>query len=444
MEILKMRILALLFIVLCETSGFAQFKNIKLDSAIAGRTHQPCEPTIVINRKNPKNIVAASVLNNVYITEDGGETWKTIALESSHGVAGDPVLLADKKGTLYNFHLSNPGGGDRDSDWIDRIVCQISNDNGLTWSDGSFAGLNPPKHQDKPWATIQPKTRNLYLTWTQFDKYGSSDEAHKSNIMFSESKDGKKWSKPIQINQLSGDCLDDDQTTMGGFPAVVEDRLFVAWSVDNKIFLDRSFNNGATWLTNDIEIAEQHGGWNLSIPGISRSNGLPILIADNSYSQFRGSLYLVYADQKNGETDTDIWFKRSSNFGDNWTTPIRVNDDDGGKHQFLPWMTMDNTTGMIYIVYYDRREYDDLQTDVYLAYSNDGGGTFKNVKISESPFIPTEETFFGDYTNIDADNGIITPIWTRMDDGKTSVMTTIIQQDDLIKRQMPEKKKKKK
>jgi len=71
---------------------------------------------------------------------------------------------------------------------------------------------------------------------------------------------------------------------------------------------------------------------------------------------------------------------------------------------------------------------------VYLAYSVDGGATFKEQKISETPFIPTEEKFFGDYTNIDAFKGVITPIWTRMDDGRTSVLTSIIKDSDLIKK----------
>ena len=70
---------------------------------------------------------------------------KKVSLESSFGVAGDPVLISDRKGSLYNFHLSNPGGGGRDANWIDRIVCQTSDNNGLSWNDGSFAGLNSPK-----------------------------------------------------------------------------------------------------------------------------------------------------------------------------------------------------------------------------------------------------------------------------------------------------------
>jgi hypothetical protein len=84
-------------------------------------------------------------------------------------------------------------------------------------------------------------------------------------------------------------------------------------------------------------------------------------------------------------------------------------------------------------VYYDRRAYDDLQTDVYMAYSTDGGSSFKEVKISESPFIPTETKFFGDYNNIDAHKGIITPIWTRMDNGRTSVWTSVIVDSELLK-----------
>ena len=161
---------------------------------------------------------------------------------------------------------------------------------------------------------------------------------------------------------------------------------------------------------------------------------MPVLKVDNSKSRMNGSLYLVWADQRNGENDTDIWFMRSTNQGDFWTQPLRINQDGSGKHQFLPWLAVDDETGYIYILYYDRRAYDDLQTDVYLAYSVDGGATFKETKISETPFIPTAEKFFGDYTNIDAFKGIVTPIWTRMDNGQTSVLTAVIKDSELIKK----------
>jgi hypothetical protein len=96
-------------------------------------------------------------------------------------------------------------------------------------------------------------------------------------------------------------------------------------------------------------------------------------------------------------------------------------------------MAVDPTTGYVYIVYYDRSAYDDAQTDVYIAYSVDSGASFKNVKISEKPFTPIADVPFGDYINISASEGIVTPVWTRMDDGKTSIWTAVINHADLEK-----------
>jgi hypothetical protein len=89
-------------------------------------------------------------------------------------------------------------------------------------------------------------------------------------------------------------------------------------------------------------------------------------------------------------------------------------------------MAVDPTSGAIYIVFYDRRNYTDFKTDVYLAYSFDGGETFRNVKISERPFMPSTSIFLGDYNNISAYDGVVRPIWTRLDGNKTSIMTAII------------------
>lgn len=419
--------------VLFALPGFGQFKNIKLASQTDGR-YPPVEPSIAINKKDPTNIVAGIVLDRAVYTKDGGQTWSETTLTSSHGVAGDPAVISDSKGHFYYFHLSHPGRSN--DEWLDRIVCQKSSDGGETWSDGESIGFNPPKDQDKQWVAVHPKKSWLATTWTQFDKYGVEDKNCLSNIMFSQSDNGgSKWSKAIQINQNPGDCIDGDNTTEGAVPAIgMDGKIYLAWSNGGYIYFDRSFDGGKMWLTNDLVIGQQHGGWELKIPGLDRSNGMPVLMIDNSPSRFHGSLYLIWADQKNGENDTDIWFVRSTSRGDIWTSPIRINKDGVGKHQFLPWMAVDQVTGNISIVYYDRRAYDDLRTDVYLAYSEDGGNTFQETKISESPFIPTEEKFFGDYTNISAHKGIIAPIWTRMDDGKTSVWTSIIKEEDLKKK----------
>lgn len=411
----------------------AQFRNMVLDSAASGPG--PCEPSVAINPKDPKNIVVGAAINHVYYTVDEGASWSKATLESPLGVWGDPAIVATPKGNFFYFHLSDPTGKNWDSpELLDRIVVQESNDGGKTWSDGVGIGYNHPRDQDKPWPAVDKKG-NLYVTWTEFDSYGSKDPYCQSRILFSQSSNGRKWSKPVELSQTPGDCLDDDNTAEGAVPTVTSDgHVFVAWSNQNRIFLDRSFTGGSMWLTNDIAIAEQPGGWNMLIPGVDRSNGMPVLVSDNSdKSHFRGSLYVVWADQRKGEDDTDIMFMRSVNHGDNWTPPVRLNHDETRTHQFLPWMTIDQTTGYIYVMYYDRSRYDDMHTDVMLAFSMDGGSTFRYITISETPFVPTASEFFGDYTNIAAHKGIIVPVWTRMDNGKTTIMTTIIRHDDLLK-----------
>lgn len=422
-----MRLFFTLILLLGVSHLHAQFKNILLDPGTA--ENKPVDPGIAINPNNPKNLVAVSSLNNVYFSSNSGLSWKKSLIPSSFGIGGHPLLAADFKGNLYFFHLP-----DKHHDQ-NQIVVQESVNGGETWTDGvAIEGLGGSKDKRYPRARVDRKG-NWYATWTQFDSYGSTYPGCQSMILLSTSSNGKKWSKPIQVSQTPGDCSNIKNSAIGASPAVTAggERIFIAWANQEKIFFDRSFDGGKMWLSTDLPIAEQPGGPVFNIPGLKAANGMPLLLCDNTKKgNLSGALYIVWADQRNGEQDTDIWFARSTSYGDNWTISGRVNNDGPGKHQFLPSMAIDPTTGYIYIVYYDRRAYDDLRTDVYLAYSTDAGAVFKNVKISETPFTPSDEVSFGDYISISADHGIITPIWTRMDNGQTSIWTAVIKSEDLM------------
>ncbi len=421
------RLIFLLCFSVWASNGFGQLKNILLDKDY--NRYFPCEPSIAINYASPNNIVAGAILNKIYVSQDGGETWSNQSLSSPYGVFGDPCLVSDFRGNLYYLHLSDPSGsGWGDERILDRIVCQASTDGGQNWTEGGFMGLNHPKDQDKEWAVAHPHKKRLYATWTEFDKYNSQDTADHTYILFSSSKNkGKTWSDPVRINQFPGDCLDGDQTVEGAVPAVGPGgELYVAWAFDEKIYFDRSLDKGKSWLEEDILVAKQPGGWTYDIPGILRCNGLPITVCDNSEGPHRGTIYINWSDQTNGVHDTDVWLAKSTDQGQTWSVPKRINDDGPGKQQFLTWLTVDPATGYLYCVYYDRRAYADNQTDVYVAYSKDGGDTFQNVKISEKPFTPSGSVFFGDYNHLAAYQNVIFPIWTRMDEGQTSIWTAKI------------------
>jgi len=400
--------------------SYGQHQNV-----VIGTLREPNEPSIVINPKNPDMMMAGANLDNYYFSNDGGYTWSENRLFSSTlGVWGDPCVVVDTVGHFYFFHLSNPPG----PAWIDRIVCQKSTDNGAIWSQGTGIGLNGSKEQDKEWAIVDVKTNNIYVTWTQFDSYGSFDPADSTTILFSGSSDqGATWSDPVRINKIAGDCIDGDNTVEGAVPAMgPEGQIYVAWAGPLGIMFDRSPDGGLTWPEEDIFVTDIPGGWDYSIPDISRANGLPITCCDLSQGPNRGTIYINWSDQRNGSADTDVWLVKSVDGGNTWTSPERVNDDPPGKQQFFCWMTVDQVTGKLWFVYYDRRNYDDSTTDAYMAVSDDGGNTFSNFKVSESPFYPTESIFFGDYTNISAHNDIVRPIWTRLHNNELSILTAIV------------------
>lgn len=415
--------ITVLILVSAYTSK-AQYTNVMVSDEF-----DPEETSICINPKNPKEIIAGANIKSFYFSFDGGLTWNRNPMNSTLGVYGDPCVIVDTAGYYYFFHLSNPAAP---TPWLDQIVCQRSVNKGLSWNDGSGIGRNVPKQQDKEWACVNPQTNEIYVSWTQFDDYGSQNPADKSNIMFSRSSDnGNTWSDAIQINEVSGDCLDSDGTVEGAVPAVGPNgEIYDAWAGPAGLVFDRSLDDGQTWLEHDIFVSDIPGGWDYSVPGIYRSNGLPVTCCDLSNGPKRGNIYINWTDERSnngGNQDVDVWMVKSTDGGNTWSVPKRVNDDAPGKQQFLTWMTVDQVTGYIWFVFYDRRNYNDNRTDVFMAVSKDGGETFENFKISESPFLPISNVFFGDYTCISATNNIVRPIWTRLDTTALTVWTAILE-----------------
>lgn len=406
--------------ILHAVSLLAQHPNIVIDN-----TGSPDEPSIAMDINNPARMVAGTNISNVYYSKDTGKTWTKILQKSTYGVWGDPVIACDTEGAFYHFHLSNP----REGSWIDRIVCQKSTDGGMTWSNGSYTGLNGKKNQDKHWVAIDRKTNAIYCTWTQFDLYESRNPQDSSHIMFSKSVDGGlTWTPAKRINERGGDCLDDDDTTEGAVPTVgANGEIYVTWAGPAGLVFDRSKDGGNTWLSHDIKVADIGGGWTYDVPGIYRCNGLPITVCDTSKSAHRGTIYVNWSDQKNGENNTDVWLVKSTDGGNSWSIPQKVNDDKTNRHQFMTWMTVDQANGNLWFVYYDRRNYLTDSTDVYMACSTDGGKTFQNFKVSQTPFLPNKNVFFGDYTHVIAHNNIVRPIWTAMTpNGKKTIFTALV------------------
>jgi hypothetical protein len=132
-----------------------------------------------------------------------------------------------------------------------------------------------------------------------------------------------------------------------------------------------------------------------------------------------GRLYLVYTEETVDENnDLDIMLRFSDDNGANWSAPIRVNDDPAApvRSQFLPKISVDDTTGNIGICWHDARNSatnNAMQpfctvaspsgaTPTFLPNQRLGNGT------SSSNGAGVE---FGDYSGLDFLAAALHPIW---------------------------------
>lgn len=417
-----------------NSASYSQYQNI--DFGVTGY-YFPNEPSVMINPKNTNQIVVGTnyyyynidtALSSYYYSTNGGLNWQGGPLISSKArSAGDPVLIADTNGYFYYFTLTNWGR----TDWLDYLLCLKSTNGGKNWNDGMLFGYNSAKDMDKPWACVDLTNgvygNSIYVTWTEFDKYGSYLTTDSTHILFSKSTNGGiNFSHPKRINKQSGLCNDSTNTVEGAVPCVgINGEIYVVWAGWTNLYFNKSTDGGSTWFGNERIVAQQVGGWKGIGAGITSYNGFPIIVCDNSNSTYRGNIYINWVDQRSGLSDQNVWIIKSTNGGENWSTPLRVNTDSSHRNQFLTWMTIDRITGYIYCVFYDRRNSPSFYTDVYLARSTNGGASFTDVKVNTSS-INMINYRVGDYINISAHNKKVRPVWIYSVNLTNKIFTAII------------------
>jgi hypothetical protein len=407
----------------------------------------PAEVTIAINPKNPDNIVAASFQvgrpprpragSYNYLSMDGGKTWKTTPVENPKNLTqGDDTVYFGNDGSAYHAHLSFAGiRVARPPRAENGILIEASQDGGATWN-GSIPAINHinsvTPFEDKPGIVVDNAKDsrykgNVYLAFTRFDVYGSSDPGCHSHIYFSRSIDGgKTFSMPYRISDNPGDCIDSDNTVEGAVPAVgPKGEVYVVWAGPLGLVGKKSTDGGLTFGKDKV-VAPMPGGWDFSVEGLDRANGMPVTGVDLSSGAKKGTLYVNWIDARNG--DPDVFVASSRDGGDSWSAPVRVNDDPlkNGKVQFFTWMSVDPIDGSVNIVFYDRRDTGGAKTKLTMARSIDGGRTFVNHPIDLPPFACDDRVFFGDYSSISAYDGRVVPIFMHfVDDKKLAVSVAL-------------------
>ena len=264
--------------------------------------------------------------------------------------------------------------------------------------DGDHPGVDKPQLATGP-AGPGTTTQAVYVAYTQLH-----------HILGVRSRDIHVSGMRIMVDSsfTTPQVVDDDFEFDPRFPQPAvgpEGELYVSWCEGNitkktDLRLDHDLDglwSGRYGFGGDIVIRDinrdLNGEKNAKVPA-QPSRGIfngPVLAVDRS-GPLPGRLYLTFVDGFGEPTpaeDTDIYLISSDDQGSTWTsfdpgTPGNVEDSPGT--DFLPWVTVDQVTGGVYVAYYTTDgAADNTQVNVRLACSIDGGKTFTKTNVSSSP-----------------------------------------------------------
>ena len=381
------------------------------------------EPAIAVNAQNPQQAFAAYQAHaTVAYSRDGGASWEpaTGTASTNYKISGDVAAVYDKHGAAILCYIAFDKLG-TDNYWArgatrNGIFIRRSADGGATWDQQEHAVIAQPTKpgipfEDKPGIaaddTDSKYAGNLYVGWTEF-------RIDESVILFSRSTDGGvTWSAPIEISTHHG-LPRDDNGAVEGFSAAIgaDGSVYAVWADGDSLALAVSHDGGKSFgkSRSIIETAPLY----FALQGLERANGFPQIGIDTRHGE-HGRLYVTWSDYRTG--DVGVYTASSDDEGKSWSKPVRVNSNPAhdGTDQFFQWLAVDRVTGVVNIIFYDRRmDADNRDTTVTLARSSDGGMTYTNYSWTKEPFVSTSYEFIGDYIGVAALNNKVFGTWTEV------------------------------
>ncbi len=405
---------------------------VRIDAG--GGTSQSVETSVIRSAANPLDIVAAwndlrepGTLEawslGVGLSQDGGATWNDFLLRAPGATIdnfeGDPMTAYDPRtGNLWVGGVTFFQGGN---------IFVARKAPGASTLDPVVV-INDQNNFDKGWLAAgrgpdSPNTTNLYVAY---------------NLGLQISTDlGTTWSG---VQKLDPGIAQQPRIGPMG-------ELYIAyWDFDDGVLLQRSFDGGTT-ISPPITMAQRMDVWGTQdgsrFPGRFRVPSLSYLAVDPN----NGTLYCVYFDTTgvvDGQANIDLYFTRSQDRGDTWTTPRVINgDSDPPGDQFYPWLEVD-TNGRLHLLYLDTRhtaQLDDTVNgmfDAYYATSANGGDSWIEARLTPTSFTSSDATwpgfeqFLGDFVGLSVAGDQILAVYPATINGDLDIFAQTIQLDETI------------
>jgi hypothetical protein len=417
------------------------FPNINVTYSL---TADQDEPSIAINPLDSDNVIigandyrAKNVLY-VYQSIDGGLSWSNYPLpgsQSNRQVATDPSIVFGIDGVA---HFSN---GRLDEGGLaipkNEVIHYRSTNKGNNWTAPIVVfqdtGSSPQALADKYYSAIDngqssAYTGRTYLVWTEIANSST-------RIVCVRSTDGgKTWSSPVVVTPVRSQY-------QSPIPACASNGdLYVTFAdLDtnkHEILIARSTNGGVSFLApvkiaNYVDLGPLYPAHSINghqtIKKLVQVNSFPSIDIDRSRAH-AGRIYVTWTGM-GADIRHHVFLSSSDNNGVSWSAPKAVEDDHSAHatDKFYPWVVIDPSNGDVAISYSDSRadSLNNLLSDIYLSFSNDGGATFRAKRISaaSSDYLKSDLQngdgllFIGDYNVLSVLRGVYRPAWCDMRSG---------------------------
>lgn len=348
-------------------------------------------PAVARNPENPANLVVADRVDSpqyscaLHVSLDSGASWeeRTIPFPGGEELPARcfaPDVVFDADGTMYLSFVTLKGEGNSpNAAWT-----TSSTDGGLTMA-APVQSLGPLSFQVRLLADAN-RPGDLYLTWLQADAVAFVAFPNPTNpVRFKRSADGGlTWTEPRDVSSSGRQRVVAPSPAQGRenelfvlFLELLDDRLDYQGAHEWKggdpyvgpwrLVLSRSVDRGRTWQESVVE--EKLIPTQRMLVFLAQS---PSVAVDRA----RGRVFVAYQDGRTGDADVLLW--ASTNWGVTFAPPRRVNDTTrrDGTSQYLPKLAV-APNGRLDVVYYDRRrDPKNINNEVSLQSSFDGGTTF--------------------------------------------------------------------
>lgn len=374
----------------------------------------PVHTTLLIayNDTGEFNFGATDSLSGYSISTDFGATWtdmgKLPTITDNWNLGSVGLASHNTSGTIYFVSMLC----DSSACNMDKLLVGTTTDGGNSWY--RLDNIAPIGVWDKPFIAVD----NTGGTCDGYIYVVATDFIAAPAIKLIRSTDnGQTWDDPVVLNVGHENC------DTGAIPRVASDgTVYVAWEDGGciqpgdmpGIEMVKSTDCGVTWSTiktvsTITPVLDPQATFECGVPalkGLIRTNDFPFIGIDPSDSFH---LYVTFNSDPDGDNSigdhSDVYFIQSTDGGDSWSLPVRLNDDTTLNDNFMPFLDV-SSNGSILAGWYDRREdSSNLYMRIWATISMDGGNTWtNNFPIGSTIFPPAvnfdplvTDCYMGDY-----------------------------------------------